>query len=61
MSPVQAQTVLSEVLYDASTTDNGNVFVELYGTPGSVLDGLLLEGVNGADGSVYRSVALAGT
>jgi hypothetical protein len=61
MSSVEAQTVISEVLYDASTTDNGNVFVELFGTPGSVLDGLLLEGVNGADGSVYRSVVLAGT
>jgi hypothetical protein len=52
--------VISELLYDASTTDNGNVFVELYGTPGTVLDGLLLEGVNGTDGSVYRSVALSG-
>lgn len=60
MSSVQAQTVISEVLYDASTTDNGNVFVELFGTPGTVLDGLSLEGVNGTDGVVYRSVALAG-
>jgi len=60
MSCVQANTVISEVLYDASATDNGNVFVELFGTPGTVLDGLLLEGVNGADGSVYRSVELAG-
>ncbi len=57
---VQAQTIISEVLYDASATDNGNVFVELFGTPGTVLDGLSLEGVNGADGVVYRSVALAG-
>lgn len=60
MSCVQANTVISEVLYDASATDKGNVFVELFGTPGTVLDGLLLEGVNGADGNVYRSVALAG-
>ena len=58
---VQAQTIISEVLYDASSTDNGNVFVELFGTPGILLDGLLLEGVNGSDGSVYRSVLLAGT
>lgn len=56
-----AQTIISEVLYDAASTDNGNVFVELFGTPGTLLDGLLLEGVNGADGSVYRSVVLAGT
>ena len=59
-SSVLAQTVISELLYDASSADNGNVFVELYGTPGTVLDGLLLEGINGADGSVYRSVILAG-
>ena len=57
---LQAQTVISELLYDAASTDNGNVFVELFGTPGTVLDGWLLEGVNGADGSVYRSVVLAG-
>ena len=57
---VQAQTIISEVLYDASSADNGNVFVELFGTPGTLLDGLLLEGVNGADGSVYRTVLLAG-
>ena len=55
-----AVTVISEVLYDAAATDNGNVFVELHGSPGTVLDGLLLEGVNGADGSVYHTVALAG-
>ena len=57
---LQAQTIISELLYDAAGTDNGNVFVELYGTPGTVLDGWLLEGVNGADGSVYRSAVLAG-
>jgi hypothetical protein len=56
----QAQTIISEVLYDAVGTDNGNVFVELFGPPGTVLDGLLLEGVNGSDGSVYRTVALVG-
>jgi len=57
---LQAQTIISELLYDASSADNGNVFVELFGTPGAVLDGMLLEGINGADGSVYQSVELAG-
>jgi len=61
LAGAQAQTVISEVLYDAAGTDNGNVFVELFGAPGAVLDGLLLEGINGADGSIYRSVVLAGT
>lgn len=60
VTTAQAGTVLSEVLYDAASSDNGNVFVELYGTPGTVIDGWLLEGVNGSDGSIYRSVALAG-
>lgn len=60
MPSLQAQTIISELLYDANNTDNGNVFIELYGMPGTVLDGFLLEGVNGSDGSVYRSVILAG-
>jgi hypothetical protein len=60
MTVVHSQTVISEVLYDAVGTDNGNVFVELFGTPGAILDGLLLEGVNGADGSVYSSITLSG-
>jgi len=58
---VQAQTIISEVLYDADGTDNGNAFVELFGPPGTVLDGWLLQGVNGADGSIYRNVLLVGT
>ena len=60
VSSLQARTIVSEVLYDAAGTDNGNVFVELFGTPGTRLDGWLLEGVNGSDGSVYRSAVLAG-
>jgi hypothetical protein len=56
----QAATVISEVLYDASGADRGSVFVELYGTPGTSLNGLFLEGVNGADGSVYKTAALNG-
>ena len=60
MTAVQSQPVISEVLYDAAGTDNGNVFVELFGIPGTILDGLLLEGVNGSDGSVYSSVMLSG-
>lgn len=57
----QAQPVISEVLYDAAGTDNGGVFVELFGLPGTLLDGMQLEGVNGTDGSVYQSVLLAGS
>lgn len=60
VSTAQAATVISELLYDAAGTDNGTTFVELFGAPGTVLDGFVLEGVNGADGSVYRSVMLSG-
>jgi len=56
-----AVPLISEVMYDASGTDNGFVFVELYGSPGTALDGLTLEGVNGADGNPYLSAALSGT
>ena len=61
LSPVApAATVISEALYDAVGADNGGVFVELFGTPGTALDGLALEGVNGGDGSVYVTLALTG-
>jgi hypothetical protein len=56
-----ALPVLSEVLYDATGTDDGALFVELYGSPGTSLDGYVVEGVNGADGSVTVSIPLSGT
>ncbi len=55
-----AGPLISEVFYDAVGSDNGLVFVELYGTPGASLDGLFLEGINGADGSAGPTVALSG-
>lgn len=55
-----ASTVISELFYDATGADNGLVFVELFGAPGTLLDGMLLEGVNGGDGAVYRSISLSG-
>jgi len=60
IASASAAPVISEVLYDASGTDAGNVFVELFGTPGESLDGLMLEGVNGGNGAIYLSVLLAG-
>ena len=56
-----ALPVLSEVLYDATGTDDGALFVELYGSPGTSLEGYVVEGVNGADGSVTVSIPLSGT
>ena len=56
-----ASPVISEVLYDAVGADNGYSFVELYGTPGSSLSGLSLQGINGATGLDYVTLNLIGT
>ena len=53
--------LLSEVYYDAVGSDDGRSFVELYATPGTLLDGMVLEGINGSNGAVTPSVALSGT
>ncbi len=60
-APGLALPLISELLYDATGSDNGLVFVELHGPPGTVLDGLTLEGVNGANGDVTTSLSLSGT
>ncbi len=58
-SPAHAVQI-SEVLYDAVGTDNGTTFVELWGAPGTSLDGWHLEGVNGADGALSPVLTLSG-
>jgi Lamin Tail Domain len=59
--PSAARAVqISEVLYDAVGTDNATTFVELWGTPGTSLDGWHLEGVNGADGALAPILTLSG-
>ena len=55
-----ALPLISEVFYDAVGSDDGQSFVELYGAPGTLLDGLFLEGVNGSNGGVTVSIALTG-
>ena len=60
VSSASGATVISELLYDVSGPDTGQVFVELYGTPGTALGGLTLEGVNGTNGNVYKTVQLSG-
>ena len=59
-APAHALPVISEVLYDGPGADNGQSFVELYGDPGTPLDGLVLEGVNGSNGAVGPVVELFG-
>jgi PEP-CTERM motif len=60
-APALALPVISEVFYDAVGVDDGLSFVELYGTPGAALDGLVIEGVNGADGGVTHTLTLTGS
>jgi len=59
-SPAAALPLISEVFYDAAGADAGQSFVELYGTPGTDLTGVVVEGINGANGAVTDSVALSG-
>ena len=51
---------ISEVLYDAAGSDAGRGFVELYGAPGTLLAGHLLEGINGANGATTSSFEISG-
>ena len=55
-----ALPLLSEVLYDAVGSDNGQSFVELYGASGTDLTGFTVEGINGSNGAVTDSIALSG-
>lgn len=59
-SAAGAAPLLSEVFYDAAGSDNGLSFVEIWGEPGTSLAGLVLDGVNGADGSVSPHLTLSG-
>jgi hypothetical protein len=52
--------LISEVFYDAVGSDDTHSFVEIFAPAGTVLDGLFLKGVNGANGAVGPTVALSG-
>jgi hypothetical protein len=56
-----ALPVISEVLYDVTGSDDGALFVEIFGTPGLSVEGWVVEGVNGSDGEVTHTLALTGT
>jgi hypothetical protein len=60
-TPARGLPLISEVFYDAAGSDDGRSFVELFGAPGSALDGFTLEGVNGANGAITTSLALSGS
>lgn len=56
-----ALPLISELYYDAIGSDDGRGFVELYGTPGTSLDGLRLESINGDGGAVAVRLTLFGS
>ncbi|MDP3940441.1 MAG: hypothetical protein Q8R92_20185 [Deltaproteobacteria bacterium] len=51
--------LISEILVDASGSDNGRTFVELAGTPGLSLSGYTLVGINGGTGDIYLTIDLS--
>lgn len=55
-----ALPLISEVFYDAVGADDGQSFVEISGAPGTILDGFVVEGVNGSGGAVTDSLTLVG-
>lgn len=56
---LSAQIYINEIDYDQPGTDDVE-FIELVGPDSASLDGYVIELVNGADGSVYRSADLTG-
>ena len=59
-TPAAGAPILQEVFYDASGTDSGSVFTEIFGTAGISLDGWVLVGINGGTGLPYRTLDLTG-
>jgi predicted extracellular nuclease len=59
-SHAHAYPVIQEIYYDAPGSDKEDIFTEIYGDPGMSLDGWSLLGVNGTDGSIYRTIKLSG-
>ncbi len=56
----QALPVIQELYYDQTGSDGSDVFTELYGDPGFDFTGWQLWGLNGSDGSKYRTINLTG-
>ena len=53
------ELLINEIVFDGPGSDV-DVFVELAGAPGAVLDGVELVGINGSTGGTYNSIILAG-
>jgi hypothetical protein len=59
-STLNASPLIHQVYYDAPGSDLSAVFTELSGPAGMHLDGWTLEGINGSNNQIYRSVVLDG-
>lgn len=59
-APALSGPILQEILYDGPGADSDDAFTEIAGPPGTDLDGWSLVGINGGDGSAYRTVDLTG-
>ncbi len=51
---------ISEILVNPDGTDNGKTFVELAGTPGELLTGYTIVGIDGGTGTIYLTADLSG-
>ncbi len=58
--PAQATVLINEIYYDAPGLDRTAAFIELWGTPGTSLDGYSLKAINGNGGGTYAEISLNG-
>jgi len=58
-SPAPPTLIINEIVFDGIGVDR-DVYVELAGPPGAVLDGVELVGVNGSNGNAYNAMTLSG-
>lgn len=59
-TPALADPILNEVCYDGVGADADEVFTEIFGDAGTSLTGWSLRGINGLNGSTYRTISLTG-
>ena len=52
--------VINEIYYDEEGTDGPNIFIELWGPPGTSLDRYELLGYNPVIGNIYATIPLSG-
>ncbi|MBI4211121.1 MAG: lamin tail domain-containing protein [Deltaproteobacteria bacterium] len=56
--PTPSKLVINELLYDVTGSDDGKVFIELFGTPETSISGYKVIFVNGDNGATTDSIVL---